>query len=367
MAGAIAFVLALILFVVIHEAGHFFAAKASKMKVTEFFVGFGPRLWSTTRGETEYGFKAIPAGGYVKIAGMNPFDEVDPADEERTYRGKTMTQKLAVILAGIAANFLLAFLILWGLFGFYGEPSGAPVPEVQAVVEESAAAEAGLQPGDVIVSVDGISVETWGDASTAIAARPGETVVIEVLRDGGTVDLTATLGTRTTDEGTEVGFLGFQPVVELVTTDVGVVEAGGLAVVEVWELTRASYGFLADLVTPSTIAELVGGVGGGEVTTEARPVSIVGLAQIGAQADDLGIVNVLYLMASINVILAALNALPILPLDGGHAAIAIYERVSGRKANLQALAPFAVAVVVLFVLIGVLSILLDLTNPIDLP
>ena len=121
MAGAIAFVLALILFVVIHEAGHFFAAKASKMKVTEFFVGFGPRLWSTVRGETEYGFKAIPAGGYVKITGMNPFDEVDPADEGRTYRGKTMTQKLVVILAGIAANFLLAYLILWGLFGVYGE------------------------------------------------------------------------------------------------------------------------------------------------------------------------------------------------------------------------------------------------------
>lgn len=366
MTGAIAMILALILFVVIHEAGHFLAAKASQMKVTEFFVGFGPRVWSFVRGETEYGFKAIPAGGYVRITGMNPFEEVDPADEARTYRGKTLTQKLFVILAGVGANFLVAFLILWGLFVAYGEPGGGAIPEVAEVVPDSAAAAAGLEPGDVLLSVDGVPVDDWDDASAAIAERPGEAVEIAVDRDGTTVVLDATLDAREGEDGTEVGFLGFAPVIEVTTTDVGFFEGAGLAGAEVGELTMMSYRFLGQLVNPATIGELIGGVGGGEVTTESRPVSIVGLAQIGAQADAIGVANLLYLMASINVILAALNALPILPLDGGHAAIAIYEKVSGRRANLQALAPIAVAVVALFVFIGVLSILLDVTNPIDL-
>jgi membrane-associated protease RseP (regulator of RpoE activity) len=363
MVGAIAMVLALIAFVVAHEAGHFFAAKASKMKVTEFFVGFGPRLWSIVRGETEYGLKAIPAGGYVRIAGMNPFDEVEPEEEERTYRGKSMSQKLFVFLAGIAANFLLAFLILWGIFAFEGEPTPNPTPEVATVVEGSSADVAGVEEGDVIRSIDGVPIDEWDTAAETIETRPGETVTVVVERDGETVELSATLGVS---EDGDRGFFGVGPVVDLAFTDVSAVAAVGLAGEEVWELTKQSYGFLVRLVTPSTMAELVGGIGGGEVSAEVRPVSVVGLWQIGSQSAEIGAVNVLYLMASINVILGALNVLPILPLDGGHAAIAIYERVSGRKANLRALAPVAVAVVALFVFIGVLSVLLDVTNPIDL-
>lgn len=366
MTGAIAMVLALIFFVIVHEAGHFFAAKLSQMKVTEFFVGFGPRIWSTLRGETEYGFKWIPAGGYVKIAGMNPFDEVPPEEEGRTYRDKSTSSKLFVVLAGIVLNFAVAFVILWGLFAFYGEPDATPIPEVAEVVEDSAAAAAGLQPGDVILSIDGVPIGDWDEASETIAGLAGETVAIVVDRDGSTVTMQATLGSAENDAGETVGFLGFAPVVEVTTTDVAFVAAGGLAGVEVWDLTTQSYGFIFDLVTPSTLGELVGGIGGGEVETDARPVSIVGLAQIGAQADELGWANILYFMASINVILGALNLIPILPLDGGHAAIAIYEKVFRRKANLQALAPVAVAVVALFAFIGVVSILLDVTNPIDL-
>jgi membrane-associated protease RseP (regulator of RpoE activity) len=361
MVGAIAMVLALIAFVVAHEAGHFFAAKASRMKVTEFFVGFGPRLWSVVRGETEYGVKAIPAGGYVRIAGMNPFDEVDPEEEARTYRGKTMSQKLFVVLAGIAANFLLAFLILWGIFAVEGRPTPLPTPEVSSVQAGSAADAAGLEAGDVVLSIDGVGIDEWDTAAATIQSRPGATVPVVVDRDGATVELSATLG-----EQDGQGFLGIGPVVELGFTDVGLVESVGLAGTEVWDLTMQSYGFLGRLVTPSTMAELVGGIGGGDVSDEVRPVSVVGLWQIGSQTEEIGVVNVLYLMASINVILGALNVLPILPLDGGHAAIAVYERVTGRKANLRALAPVAVAVVALFVFIGVLSLLLDVTNPIDL-
>lgn len=367
MVGAIAMVLALIGFVVAHEAGHFFAAKASKMKVTEFFVGFGPKLWSMVRGETEYGVKAIPAGGYVRIAGMNPFDEVDPAEEDRTYRGKTMSQKLFVVLAGIAANFLLAFIILWGIFAVEGEPTPVPTTTISSVVAGSAADEAGLRAGDVIVDIDGVATPDWETASDTIEARPGETVPVTVERDGSSLTVDATLGSRENpDTGVEEGFLGFAAAAELTFTEVDAIEAGGLAGSEVWQLTKQSYGFLGRLVNPATMAELVGGIGGGEVSDEVRPVSVVGLWQIGSQSEEIGVVNVLYLMASINVILGALNVIPILPLDGGHAAIAVYERVTGRKANLQALAPVAVAVVALFVFIGVISVLLDVTNPIDL-
>ena len=366
MLGGIGMVLALILFVVVHEAGHFFAAKASGMKVTEFFVGFGPRLWSTMRGETEVGFKAIPAGGYVRITGMNPFEDVDPADEGRTYRDKSLTAKLFVILSGVGANFLLAFLILFGLFIAYGEPGSEVYPIVGEVLDGSAAEAAGLQPGDRIVAIDGVSVADWEGAVELISARPGATVTLVLERDGATVSRTATLGSRQVD-GVEQGFLGFAPVVEVTVRDVGIGGALVLAAAEVRDLTFMAYRFLGDLVTPSTLVELVGGIGGGEVSTDSLPVSIVGLAQIGSQADRLGLANMLYLMASINVILAALNIIPVLPLDGGHAAIATYERVFRRKVNLQALTPVAVAVVVLFVFIGVVSILLDITNPIDLP
>ncbi len=359
-------VLALILFVVVHEGGHMLAAKASGMKVTEFFVGFGPRLWSTRRGDTEYGFKAIPAGGYVRITGMNPLEEVDPADEGRTYRDKPLRSKLFVILSGVGANLVLAFLIILGLFLVHGQPETTITTELAEVLDGSAADAAGFRVGDRVLSVDGRAATDWDAAVALITPRPGETVAIEVERDGARLVLDTTIGSRMVD-GVETGFMGFAPVVHVDTVEVGFGAAAGLALEDIGRQLGLAYRFLGQLVTPSTLIELIGGVGGGEVSTDARPVSIVGLAQIGSQADRLGVANMLYLMASINVILAALNVIPILPFDGGHAAIALYEKIFRRRANLEKLTPVVVAVVVLFAFIGILSILLDITNPIDLP
>ncbi len=361
VSGAVTMVVALLAFVMIHEAGHFIAAKLTGMKATEFFLGFGPKLWSFRRGETEYGVKLFPAGGYVRIVGMNPFEEVAASDEGRTYRESTTGQKLFVILSGIGLNFTVAFLLLWGVFVAYGDQEWVPNTTVYAVIEDSAAAAAGLAVGDTITTIDGHGISSWDDIVEVVGARPGETVDVVIDRGGTMSTLVVTVGTS--DADSSKGFLGIGPDADLVLTEIGPFEGVGRAGSEVGRLTVMAYGFIGDLVRPSTIGELIGGVTGGEISTDSRPVSIVGLARIGTQADEIGVANLLYLMASINIILGSFNVIPLLPLDGGHAAIAVYEKVFRRPANLQALAPVAAAVIALFVFIGVLSIVLDITNP----
>lgn len=364
ISGAVTMIVALLAFVMIHEAGHLIAAKATGMKATEFFLGFGPKLWSFRRGETEYGLKLFPLGGYVRIVGMNPFEEVDPADMGRTYREATTGHKLIVILAGIALNFLTAFVVLWGIFVGYGDREWVPNTTVHAIVEDSAADRSGLVEGDTILSIDSHPITTWDDIVAVVGDRPGETVEILIDRDGADIALPVTIGTLA-DDSTQ-GFLGIGPDADLVETEIGPVEGMGRAGSEVVQLTGMAYGFIGDLVRPSTIGELLKGVTGGEITTDARPVSIVGLAQIGSQAEQIGVANMLYLMASINVILGSFNVIPLLPLDGGHAAIAVYEKIFRRPANLQAMAPLTAAVIALFIFLGVLTIVLDITNPFTL-
>ncbi|NND84681.1 MAG: PDZ domain-containing protein, partial [Acidimicrobiia bacterium] len=259
--GAVTMVVALIGFVMIHEAGHFIAAKIAGLKATEFFIGFGPKIWSFRRGETEYGLKAIPAGGYVRIVGMNPYEEIAPEDEGRTYRSATTTQKLFVILSGIILNFFLAFAILWGVFVGYGDQEWVPNTTVYAVVEDSAAAVAGIEEGDRIVSIDGTAITSWDDVPETVGPIAGKTVAIVVDRNGANRTLTATIGSNEADPSS--GFLGVGPDAELVVTEIGFFEAAGRSGSEVWRLTGMAYGFIGDLVRPSTIGELVSGVGGG--------------------------------------------------------------------------------------------------------
>src|SRR5262245_33653416 len=158
--GIGAFIVALILVIVIHEAAHFGVARAYDIKVTEFFVGFGPKLWSKMRGETEVGVKAIPAGGYVKIAGMNPFETVTPEDLPRTFGAKPIWQRALVIVAGPATHFALAFLCfaLWLAFVGQPEPRGARIALVDPTLNgaPSPAAVGGLEEGGVLLAIGGI-------------------------------------------------------------------------------------------------------------------------------------------------------------------------------------------------------------------
>jgi RIP metalloprotease RseP len=194
--GALVMVGALIVSIVLHEAGHYFAARASGMKVTEFFVGMGPRLWSFRRGETEYGVKAFPVGAYVRIIGMNNLEPVDPTDEDRAYRSKGTFRRLAVVLAGPATNLLLAFFLLYALVATAGRPD-ASAWTVGDVVAGSAADGAGVVAGDRIVAIDGVGVETFSGLKEVIAGSSDDEVVLAFEREGelleATVPLTFTL------------------------------------------------------------------------------------------------------------------------------------------------------------------------------
>jgi membrane-associated protease RseP (regulator of RpoE activity) len=371
MLGGFAAAAAIILFVTAHEAGHFFAAKAVGMKVTEFFFGFGPKIWSTRKGETEYGFKWLPLGGYVRIIGMNPLEEVSPADMGRTYREKKFWEKSVVVLAGVSMNFLIAFVIFYGIVMANGVAE--PVPVVDEVVPTSVvgeetvptpAAAAGLERGDVLVSIGGNPIAEWVDVPDALSELgPGPTTLV-VNRDGQTISLDVDLIERDGADGSgSTAFLGVAPVIE--TREPGLFGSVGVAGSQVWQGVGFTFQAIGDMVKPSSLAQYIGVFAGDtEVDEEIRPVSLIGIVNIGTQTQSA--VSFLGILAFVNVILGTLNLLPLFPLDGGHFAVALYEKLSGREANVRKLAPVAAAVIGLFAFLGFVAIILDIVNPISL-
>lgn len=355
----------LVFFVMVHEAGHYVAARWTGMKVTEFFFGFGPKLWSTVRGETEYGVKAVPAGGYVRITGMNPLEEVDPSDVGRTYREKKFWEKSVVVLAGVFLHFAMAYLIVLGLLVSFGVPTGSLLPTVDQVATDSPASLTGLEADDQIVSLDGVAISGWDQLVRMIHSRGGQEVAIVVDRAGERVTLTTRLGTRP-DEASGTGYLGIYPTLE--RQDLGLVEATGMAGRQTLGMIGTAYEALFRLIQPSSLAQLGGAFfdGGESLPDELRPTSPVGIAQIGSQAQELGLERMLLLIAFVNVFLGVLNGLPVYPLDGGHFAVALYERVTHRQADVRKLAPVAAMVIILLLFIGLVGLFLDIVNPIDL-
>jgi len=188
-------ILSILTMIFLHELGHFVMARRAGMKVTEFFIGFGPRIWSFRRGEVEYGIKGIPAGAYVRIIGMSDIDEVEPGDESRTYRRKTYAQRIGVAVAGSTMHFLLALVLMLVVFAGFGVTSqerwvsSDPSPG-------SAAALGGIRKGDKVVSVDGVEVSTHDEMATEARRRPDQTVPIGIIRDGRRITTDVTLGSR---------------------------------------------------------------------------------------------------------------------------------------------------------------------------
>ena len=390
-------VLAIVVMIFLHELGHYLTARWAGMKVTEFFIGFGPRIWSYHRGETEYGLKAIPAGAYVRIIGMHNLDEVDPADEPRTYRQKPYWRRMSVALAGSAMHFLIALVLLFVIFVGFGVPDegGWQVRQVVPAGEgASPAGEAGVEVGDRIVAVEGNEVDDFDALRAEVAARPGETVDLTVERDGTTFETSATLAeavdadgrTVVTEEGEPVGFLGVSA--EVSRERLGVIESTGRAFSDFGRLTAESGKALGRFFTPSGLSSFADqvfapaeeppeGVTTGSTVPadeagEERLVSIYGAARIGAQAAETGAVGLLSFLVLINIFIGIFNLVPLLPLDGGHVAIATYERLRSRGGeryyvDVRKLLPVTYAVVVVLITIGVAALYLDIANPIDLP
>jgi membrane-associated protease RseP (regulator of RpoE activity) len=355
----------IILMVMLHEAGHYLVAKRSGMKVTEFFLGFGPRLWSFKRGETEYGVKAIPAGGYVRIIGMTNMEEVDAADEPRTFRQATPGKRLATILAGVTVNLIIAAVLFFVVIAGQGRVYDGPNTTVERVVAGSAAHEAGLQTGDKVVAIDGRTIDGWDQLKSTIERSGGEELQLTVVRHGEELTLPATPHTQ---DGQ--GFLGVSP--GTVVRDVGVLEAVPESFKMMGNVTTGFVDILGDRLSPSGVS-----TSAKQSFTSAvpatnsqenlnRPMSLIGIVDTGSDLVGSNLWLIALLLAQISFILAVFNLLPILPFDGGHAVVVIYEWIASKVkhrrvfADYRKLIPVSVVLLIPILFLGLSSMVLDI-------
>jgi membrane-associated protease RseP (regulator of RpoE activity) len=348
--------------VVVHELGHFLAARLAGVKATEFFVGFGPRIWSFRRGDTEYGIKWILIGGYVKILGMNPEEEISPEDFPHSYKGVSYARRFWIVIAGSLSHVILALLIAFFTIWIIGTPIltntiGAVGNTIEESGEETPAYAAGLQPGDTIVAMNGESVDDWEEVRSNILDHPGEEVSIDILRDGQEMRLTAQLAEL--DDGN--GYLGVSPQTEMMQYSFiqSIGETGSWWV----EYSKAVfYGFYR-IFNLSTLKQLIGV---SEPTME-RPLTVVGISRIAGQLADEGMYPFLMFLSFLLLFLAYINLLPLPPLDGGHLLVILVERFTGKEIDMRKLYPVAVAVLAFFAILFLLTLRLDILSPVNLP
>ena len=407
--------------IALHEIGHLVPAKIFGVKVTQYFVGFGRTIWSRKRGETEYGFKLFPLGGYVRLVGMYPpekqsdkpkgwltrladrarsyeYEEITPADDGRLFHQKPVWQKVIVMLGGPAMNLLLAFLIFLGINLFHGTLQSTldvtvvndcviPADRTPATCQEgdpqTPAKRAGVMVGDKVVAFNGHRVGSWDELTDLIRANRDGAATITVERGGRIIELPTvnTIIQSVPDKldptsTVEAGFLGVSPGRELVRG--GVIETAG----QMWNTTRMS------LVALASFPVRVWNVGVGLATGAERdinsPISVVGASRVAGEiavADSVPIqdraASWLSLLGSVNLFVALLNLIPLLPLDGGHIAGAVYEALRRGMARLRGrsdpgpvdtakMLPVAYVVGGFLLIGGVVLILADIISPIKL-
>jgi membrane-associated protease RseP (regulator of RpoE activity) len=333
-------------------------------------------LWSVRKGETEYGVKAIPAGGYVRIVGMSNLEQVDPEDEPRTYRQQSFPRRLSVAVAGSTMHYIIAFVLLFGLVTSVGVPASTlTIGEVSKLQTGISPAErAGLQKDDRVASVDGVKPADWPALVRYVQKRPGEEIHFVVERKGAVVPLTV-VPAYENPEGLHVGFVGIAP--HVANKRVGAVSGLDQSVRGIGNGTVLTVKALGSFFAPHRLKnyadEIVGQSGQGSTATNSdRPVSVVGATRVaGHLAQDHRFSELLLLLIGINIFVAIFNMIPLLPFDGGHVAIAVYERLRSRRgrryhADVAKLLPLTSAVVVFLVVFGVAVIYLDIVRPISI-
>ena len=433
LVGILIFALLIGLSIALHEMGHLLPAKRFGVKVTDYMIGFGPTVWSSVRGETRYGLKAIPVGGFIRMIGMLPpspdgthrsmstgrfaamvddarrqsAEEIGPGDEDRTFYRLPVRRRMVIMLGGPTMNLLFAFVLFAILLMGVGlptpslevssvgtclptatQPTGQPLPsgECPTGSAPAPAAEAGFEPGDVIVAIDGQPVVDWTEATDWIRAHPGETTVVRVDRAGEPTDLTVTIAEATRpvydDMGNETGEVATSGYIGLAPGSVWEAQSWTTVPAYMWDITVRSVQALVSL--PIRLYELVTQtlLGGGDRALDS-PVSVVGVSRLGGDVAAMDqpirakVATFLGLAASLNLFLFLFNLLPILPLDGGHVAGAAYEgvrrwlaRVTGRPdpgpVDVARLLPVAYVVAGLLLAMAVVVIWADLVKPISL-
>jgi membrane-associated protease RseP (regulator of RpoE activity) len=375
--GMLAFVVALLLSVMVHEFGHFITARRYGMKVSEFFVGFGKRIWSVQRGETDFGVKAIPAGGYCKIEGMTANDQMPEGQEHRAFYKASSGKKLVVLGAGSFLHFVLGYILLFILFAGVGTNQGLPV--IGEVVSSSAAQSAGIQVGDEVISINGVKVTAWDKDVERIRNSQGKELTLELLRDGQNITITAT--PRLTEvDGANRYILGIVNTKGLKRW--GIVDSSSNAFTVTRKLIVESVKSLVSL--PSKIPALWGQTVGDEERDANGLVGVVGVTRVSGEV--FGSSNLtgserwatfLLIIASLNIFVGIFNLLPILPLDGGHMAVAIadeiralYARMRGRARpatiDVTVLTPVTMVVFVILACLTLLLLVADVINPVTL-
>jgi membrane-associated protease RseP (regulator of RpoE activity) len=358
------FVLGLLISIFLHEVGHFSTARLTGMKATQFFMGFGPRVWSRTRGEVEYGVRALPLGAFVRIIGMNNIDEVEPEDESRAYRSKSYPRRLLVITAGSLMHMLIAFVLMFGVFSTAGREQATGIATVRSLDEKSPAFVAGMKNDDIVRSIDGVQITDYDSVSKAIIANsPGDVIEVVTERAGKLQTLEVTLAAHPAVTGR--AYLGIWAD-DWGWKKMSVVGSAGHAVGDIGSTIVNSVKGVGVALNPmNSIRHLTGS----DESLETRPTTMVGVSQIGGTVGESdGLKGILLMLASVNVFVGVFNMFPLLPFDGGHAAIATYERIRSRKnkpykADINKMVPVATAVVGLLALLLVTGLYLDITKP----
>ncbi len=378
---------ALLVMVMGHEFGHYITAKRAGLQVTDFFVGFGPVVWSIQRGETRYGIRALWLGGYVKVPGMTWTDTVDPALESRTYRQASYPKKVLFASAGSLMHGVMALVLAWASLTMVGVPSASHIGVASFTPWQghtlNAAQLAGIKVGDRIVSVDGTAITNADTLVNLVHEHTGQRLTIVVSRGGHDLTLHATPvdgrtlkvnGQTLATGSTPQGYLGVELVAQTVRTSaLAAIPQSFSTVGRIFTMSVAAIGRVFSPAQFSSLFHQVASPAAANNPTNQlnRPQSIVGVARLAVESSQAGVGVMLELLMAVNVFVGVFNMMPMLPLDGGYVAVATYERLRSRKrayhADVNKLLPLVYAFVTVLLVLFATTLYLDIAHPIANP